>query len=175
MAALDHSSLTFRAYAPGDLAAVRRLHARSFAALAAGHYMSADISAHDALVAAEDYAHDLPRSNMILAEAPGLGLVASGGWIALDGEPGTARVRKLFVAPEAAGRGVGRAMLARIEGAARGAGQARFFLRAYLNAVAFYRAAGYGDDAPGAMALAGGREMSVLFMRKEPPHAAMQH
>ncbi|MFN4281274.1 MAG: GNAT family N-acetyltransferase [Alphaproteobacteria bacterium] len=175
MAALDAASLRFRPYAPGDLAAARRLHARSFAALAAGHYAPADIAGHAALIAAKDYAEDLARSRLIVAETPGAGLVASGGWIALDGEPGTARVRKLFVAPEAAGRGIGRSMLARIEDAARAAGHARFFLRAYLNAAAFYRAAGYRDDGPGGMALPGGREMRVLFMRKERPHAALQH
>ena len=60
-------------------------------------------------------------------------------------EPGrdAARVRAFFVAPEAARRGVGRAILAACEGAAVAAGFTRFELMATLPGVPFYEVCGY--------------------------------
>lgn len=162
----DLPDLTFRAYAGGDLAAVRVLHRDSFAALALGHYAPSQIAAHDALIADLAYADDLARSHVMLAESPGGAIVATVGWIALPDEPQTARIRKLFVAPAVVRRGLGRHLLAQTEAAARAAGHRRFFLRAYLNAVPLYLSSGYRADHTGVMTLPGAVEMPVLFMRK---------
>lgn len=166
MAPRELAGVTFRAYDGGDLAVVRGLHRESFAALAASHYTADQIAAHDAFVAADAYADDLARSNVTLAEDPAKRLIATAGWIALAGEPATARIRKLFVAPDLARRGLGRRLLAHVETAARAAGHHRFFLRAYLNAVPLYEGAGYRAERAGVMTLSGGVEMPVLFMRK---------
>lgn len=162
----DLPDLTFRAYDGGDLAVVRALHRVSFAALADRHYTPAQIAAHDALIAEEAYAADLARSHLTVAEAPDGELVATAGWIALADEAQTARIRKLFVAPALARRGLGRRLLGQIEDAARAAGYRDFFLRAYLNAVPLYEASGYRADHRGVMSLPGGSGMPVLFMRK---------
>lgn len=162
----DLPDLTCRAYEAGDLAAVRALHRDSFAALAVGYYAPAQIAAHDALIADPAYADDLARSHVTLAEKPGGAIVATAGWIALADEPETARIRKLFVAPALARRGLGRRLLARAEEAARAAGHRRFFLRAYLNAVPLYVSCGYRADHAGVMPLPGAVDMPVLFMRK---------
>jgi GNAT superfamily N-acetyltransferase len=163
---LDLPDLTFRAYDVGDLAAVRALHRGSFAALAAGHYTPAQIAAHDVLIAGGDYAADLARSHVTLAATSSGEIVATAGWIALAGEAETARIRKLFVAPALARRGLGRRLLAKAEDGARAAGHRRFFLRAYLNAVPLYESRGYSADHGAVMSLPGGVEMPVLFMRK---------
>ncbi|HEY4133598.1 MAG TPA: GNAT family N-acetyltransferase [Alphaproteobacteria bacterium] len=162
----DLSGVRLRSYAADDLSAVRALHRLSFARLATPRYAPAQVAAHDALIDTEDYAADLARSHLQVAELPGLRIVGTAGWVALAEEPGTARIRKLFVSPAVARRGLATRLLSQAEGAAKAAGHSHFLLRAYLNAVPFYEAQGYRADQPGVMALADGLEMPVLFMSK---------
>lgn len=138
---------------------MRALHDASFAALATA-YGAAIGAAHAALVAAPDYAADVLRSDVWVAERDGV-LLGSAGWIAT--EDGAARIRKVFVHPGAARQGVASAL---VRAAEARSGAARFVLRAYLNAVPLYERLGYVADRPGMMELPGGAAMPVLFMRK---------
>jgi putative acetyltransferase len=75
-------------------------------------------------------------------------------------------VRAVYVHPDHARRGVGAALLAELEGYARGAGLGSLVLSASLNAVGFYERAGYervredGHET-------GGAELAVVVFRKE--------
>jgi putative acetyltransferase len=153
---------TLRPLRPEDLPAVAALHDASFRALGAA-YTAVHKSAHAALVHAPDYAPDVLRSDLWLAERDGV-LLASAGWIM--SAPGEGRIRKVFVHPAAARQGLATRLVQAAEERARAAGATRFMLRAYLDAVPLYRRLGYAEDAPGEMALTDGIAMPVLFMRK---------
>lgn len=151
--------MVLRPLRAAEMAALRALHDASFAALGAA-YDDAHKRAHAALVAAPDYAADVARSDLWVAERDGA-LLGSAGWIAAG--DGVARIRKVFVHPDAARQGVATAL---VRAAEERSGARRFVLRAYLDAVPLYRKLGYAEDAPGVMDLPGGGAMPVLFMRK---------
>jgi len=63
----------------------------------------------------------------------------------------TGELKRMFVTPEARGKGVGRAVLERLEGEARGMGMKRLLLETGIRqkaADAMYRSAGYRDIPP---------------------------
>lgn len=89
-----------------------------------------------------------PRGVLLLARLHGEP-VACGGLRLEPGEP--ARITRMWVSPEVRGLGVGRRMLAALEGeaAARGATATRLETnRALTEAIALYRSAGYREVAP---------------------------
>ena len=115
-------TIALRPMAEADIPAVRALHARSFAALARDAHTPAQIAAHVALIEAADYADDLRRSHLVLAWGADGALLATAGWLAVDVGPGTARIRKVFVDPEAARRGLATRLVVDAEARARAAG-----------------------------------------------------
>jgi GNAT superfamily N-acetyltransferase len=147
--------------------------ARSFRALGAGHYSPEEIEGA--------LRHRLIRVDPRLVEAGGyfvaeVGGVAAGcgGWSdAVPTVPGLplpsprAEVRAMFVAPEFAGRGVGRALLQAAEQAAAHAGYPRAHLVATLSGRAFYLAAGYTPLSDHAVPIPGGGVIRVTCMARE--------
>ena len=123
---------------------------------------------HTAMVRSPAYAVELLNNDVQVAVDGDGRALASAGWCPID-EPATARIRKVFVAPEAAGRGLGRRMVDAVEAAARMRGHTRFFVRSYGNATGFYERLGYGAVERGAMAIDAGRALPVVFMRKPWP------
>jgi GNAT superfamily N-acetyltransferase len=77
--------------------------------------------------------------------------VASGAWrrrhdVAVEGTSETAEVKRMYVVPEARGRGLARAMLAHLEATAREAGAEVMVLETGLSqpeAIALYESSGY--------------------------------
>jgi GNAT superfamily N-acetyltransferase len=159
------AAVTLHAYAPDHLAAVRVLHALAFRQLAAGHHDEIQIAAHEALIAAPDYAADIARSNLILACHTDAGLIATAGWLALEDRPHTARIRKVFVHPSWARRGIATALVRAAEQAAATAGYPNLYVRANINAVPLYAALGYRAEAQGLMP-AGKAELPVVYMSR---------
>jgi GNAT superfamily N-acetyltransferase len=77
--------------------------------------------------------------------------VAMGGWSFLPGSSTRAKVRRMFVRPEARRRGYAAAVLDRLEQEARDAGAAQMVLTTgepQAAAVRFYRSRGYADVEP---------------------------
>jgi len=153
-------------YTPADTATVRALHALAFRTLATSHHTPAQIAAHEALIMAPDYAHDLARSHVLLARRGGE-LAATAGWLAMPDRPGTARIRKVFVHPDMARRGLATAMVRAAEADAAKAGLTRLVVRANVNAVPLYEKLGYRTVEAGVMP-AGGENLPVMFMEKMP-------
>lgn len=77
--------------------------------------------------------------------------VATGGWRAMDASPeghadGDAEIKRMYVAPEARGRGLARRILAALEGDAAAAGRSRMVLETGTEqpeAIALYASCGY--------------------------------
>lgn len=83
-------------------------------------------------------------------------------------------IQAVYVHPEHARAGVGSALLAHLEGVASGLGLPELELTASLNAVAFYRQAGYDRVEEAVHPTTGGGvevELDVVVMRKELPPA----
>ena len=159
--------LTVRPIREADLDAVRRLQADSFAILATAMHSPAQIAAHVAMIMAPDYAGDLLSNNILVAEAPGGALVATAGWCRVPDDAAVARLRKVFVAPDRAGQGLGRRMVEAAEDAARAAGLARFRVRANANAEAFYARLGYRAIRHEEMPTPAGVAMPTVIMVKD--------
>jgi predicted N-acetyltransferase YhbS len=158
--------LVVRPIREADLEAVRRLQAESFAALAGAIHSPAQIAAHVDLIMAPDYAGELLSNNLLVAEAPDGTVVATAGWCRVPDDDGVARLRKVFVAPERAGQGLGRRMVEAAEEAARAAGFRRFRVRANANAEAFYARLGYSPVRREEMPTAGGVTLPTVIMVK---------
>src|SRR3546814_11949096 len=99
------------------------------------HHSLAQIAAHEALILAPEYAEDLARSHVLLALHDTCGLVATAGWLAMPDRPETARIRKVFVHPAMARRGLASTMVRAAEAAARAAGRPHLLVRANLTAL----------------------------------------
>ncbi len=149
-----------------DVPAIRRLHALSFSTLASGEHSPAQIAAHTALTELPEYEIDVLRSHLMLALSPAGEIVATAGWIAVPEEPGTARLRKVFVHPSWARRGIASRLVQDAERRALDAGYPRMVVRANRNAVPLYRKLGYEPLREGVMSTPGGIELPVVFMKK---------
>jgi GNAT superfamily N-acetyltransferase len=84
----------------------------------------------------------------------------------LDPRSEPTRIRAMFTAPDVARRGVGRAILAAAEDAARVAGFSRARLGATLSGEAFYRRSGYVEIGREAALLPDGTALAVVLMEK---------
>jgi len=158
--------IVLRAADAADLPAIRRLHALSFAVLARQQHSPAQIAAHAALTEAPEYESDVLRSHLTLALTSTGEIVATAGWIAVPGEPGMARIRKVFVHPAWARRGLASRLVRDAEQRAHAAGYPRLIVRANRNAVPLYRSLGYEPLSEGVMAAPGAIGLPVVFMEK---------
>jgi putative acetyltransferase len=78
----------------------------------------------------------------------------------------TGEVEATYVLPETQGRGVGSALLAESEARARQAGFDTIYVSASLNAVAFYRRAGFEPQVQRLYELPGGRHLACMYMTR---------
>jgi putative acetyltransferase len=158
--------LSFRLAAAGDFPAVKRLHVRSSEGLAAHDLDARQLAAGAALTETPEYEADLARSNLKLAIGPSGEIVASAGWIAAADRPATGRIRKVYVDPAFARRGIASFLVRDAETRAGAAGCRHFVVRASRNAVPFYESLGYVALETGTMPAPGGVELPVVFMEK---------
>lgn len=127
---------------------------------------------HQFVVACVDPPEGGPRSEGAVggASREQAGELAGFGHLAVDER----EVRAVYVHPDHARSGVGSALLAHLEGVAYGRGLSALELTASLNAVPFYRQAGYDPVAEAVHRTSGGgveAELDVVVMRKALPSA----
>ncbi|MGH8192166.1 MAG: GNAT family N-acetyltransferase [Rhodanobacteraceae bacterium] len=84
----------------------------------------------------------------------------------------TAEVEAVFVAPACGRHGLGRRLLARLEVAAMEKGLQKLGLNASLNAVPFYRSAGYDVISEGTYTTRAGVEIACVRMEKSLDHVS---
>lgn len=175
------TAIALRAATPDDVPALETLIARSARRLGEGYYSPQETEAAIAHVFGVD-SELVEDGTYFVAELDGR-LAGCGGWSrrrtlfggdrfggrasgTLDPAVDAAKIRAFFVAPEAARRGVGGAILKAGEDAAAAAGFTRIELMATLPGVPFYTAGGYVAGTPIALDL-GGTTVGFVPMHKQ--------
>lgn len=131
--------LTLRAATLADIDAMWALRTRAILHSCPGYYPPEVIAPWAASPAPQSYPALVASGGAVIAQEQELSVML--GYAILD--VGAGEVDAVFVDPLAGGRGVGKTMLAALERMALVHGHARVYLSASLNAVAFYRAAGF--------------------------------
>ena len=129
--------ITLRPALPLDIEALWALRTVAVRVSCAMHYAPEQITAWTASPVPNSYAAMLAAGGGIVALQGDI----IAGYAMLDADK--QEVDALFVDPARAGLGIGKRLLAALEQLARGRGIARLHLSASLNAVPFYRAAGF--------------------------------
>jgi putative acetyltransferase len=158
--------VALRPYADSDRGRLLAVRGLAFSVLGAAHYSRDQLAAVQARAEDSAYAAELRRCNLMLAVDRSGAVLGAAGWSAHDGEDGTARVRKVFVHPDLAGRDLGTMLVRDAERRAGAAGYDRLLVRASLNAVPFYERLGYRIDEPSSVDRPGGISLPVVVMRK---------
>jgi putative acetyltransferase len=159
-------ALDLRAYREADLESVRGLHAHAFESLAADRHSREQLAAHTAMTQTEAYAADLRESHLTLAITSDGMLAGTAGWITVSGEAATARIRKVFVRPDLARRGLASLLVGDAEARALAQGYRRIIVRANINAVPLYAKLGYRTLGEGGMDAGNGIVLPVHYMEK---------
>lgn len=159
----------FRPLAPADLAETVAMQCRAVDVLGRTHYRPAEIAVLIAATREPDYAEALLGNDVWVAVDADGAVLGSAGWGLIPVGPGlaatTGRIRKVFVEPGLAGRGLGRRLVGAAELRARANGVLDFIVRANLNAVPFYERLGYRSTGPGELAV-GGVTVPMTMMEK---------
>ncbi len=173
--------LTIRPAVPADVPALRALIDASVRGLQAPDYTPAQIESALASVYGVD-SRLIADGTYFVAQA-GPVVVGCGGWskrrtlyggdqwtgredAPLDPRREAAKIRAFFVHPDWARRGIGSAILAACEDAARAAGFTRCEMGATLTGVPLYRAHGYAATAELGAPLPDGTSLPIVRMEK---------
>jgi GNAT superfamily N-acetyltransferase len=159
-----------------DIPALRAMHAESLKDLGAAYYTEAAIAAFVARIGTLDAAV-VEEGHYSLAEAADGTILGSGGWSRLvpayacaTGErsevEGAATIRSVFVAPSAARKGIGSAIMAWAEADAAAHGFRRLRLKATLSGAPLYARLGFRALGSGAIDLGEGLSFGYVEMEK---------
>ncbi len=157
----EAEALTIRRAREEDADAVGRVHRGAIRELARGHYTDEQIEAWSGPRPAGHFAKVIGAKEFYVAEEGGEVV----GFGSLDA--GACEVDAVYVAPSAAGRGVGMRLLLAVEERARELGLKSLRVSASLNAVGFYERAGFELRAAGAHRLWNGVDLPCAHMTKE--------
>jgi putative acetyltransferase len=149
---------------PADAEAVRRVHGASIRELCAADYTPEQLEAWASPARIEQYQFAIARHEFYVAFDVAASSQRVIGFSELDRELG--EVKAVYVDALWSRRGVGRALLAELERAARGHQLTQLQLEASLNAEAFYLAAGYRSVARRTHILSSGDGVPCVEMRK---------
>ncbi len=153
--------VTLRPALPLDIAALWALRTVAVRVSCATHYAPEQIAAWTASPVPDGYAAMLEAGGGIVALQDGV----LAGYAMLDADK--QEVDAVFVDPARAGLGIGKRLLAALEQLARQRGMVRLRLSASLNAVPFYRAAGFVALREEAYAHPSGISLASVAMEKE--------
>lgn len=146
---------------PKDVETVRALHIAAWTGLAGSAHTPQQMAAHVALMEQLDYAEAILSNNLQILTIDGI-ICGTAGWCSTPDRPDTARIRKVFIHPDAAGKGLGRLL---VHAAETASGRKKFTVRSNANAESFYACLGYRAVGKGRMS-APGAALPVVFMEK---------
>lgn len=158
-------SLRFRPYVAGDFDAFVSAQTQSFATLAVGAYTKEELEIVASNRRGPEREAEMLRVDEWVAVAPDGALVGAAGWSWQPDVDETARIRRVWVHPDFAGKGLGRELITRAEARASAAGARRYVVCASMNAIGFYEKLGFRSIRPDPRSY-GGREVPFLFMGK---------
>lgn len=154
---------TIRRATPEDNDAIGRVHVRAIKRLCVHHYAPHEIAAWAGPRKPAHYIEAIRQKEFYVAEETS----AVVGFSMLN--PADGEVEAVYVAPEAAGRGIGLQLLRVLEERAGTRGLRALHLNASLNAIPFYERAGYERQKLTKHRLASGVEIACVLMTKELP------
>jgi putative acetyltransferase len=153
---VERASMRIRVAVTDDAMGMHDLHTRSLRELWITHYSDEQIEAWISGRTPEGYLPAIVRGEMFVAEEDGrlLGFGHSApGW-----------VRAIYVAPEAAGMGIGRALLTHAVAEAGVGGSTEIRLLSTLNAAGFYSHFGF-EMVEGKVVQKGNTSLPIVVMR----------
>ncbi len=151
-----------------DYSNVRYLHITSMTAQSFDSLSEAEVSAFAAFVRSPAYVDALVEEEVYGALVDGQ-LIGTASW-QFNGDDGhTARISSVFVDPLFCRMGIGRRLLAEVEGRAFASGFGQLGTSATINAVPFFARQGYREASRGVKALGPDCSLPVVFMRKSAP------
>lgn len=153
-------AIALRRAGAADIAALWALRTRAVRSGCAAHYPARTVELWSATPVPPAYAGLVAAGGAVLAESA-RGLL---GYAIL--ERGGGEVDAVFVDPDCAGLGVGKLLLRALEEMAGADGTGRLHLYASLNAVAFYRAAGFVALRAARYPHPSGVELDCVYMEK---------
>lgn len=155
---------------PADAAELRAIHARAIRQGCATHYPAGDLAAWIARATPAYLVDSIATRYVVVAERDD-GRLA--GFAQLHAQEGA--VEAVYVDPDFARQGVGRALLEALEAAARAFGLPGLVVEASQNSVPFYGALGFAHECWSEHSLGGGHRIACAVMTKrlgDPPCAA---
>jgi putative acetyltransferase len=161
--AVSDAPFVIRAAQPDDADGLAAVHMESIRALGAGFYAPDIVSDWGQPRTGERYRAAMAEGErFFLAMEDATRILGFSSYRKKDGKHRTA----IYVAGQAARRGVGSALFGAAEAAARHDGATELHVDASLAAVSFYLANGFIERARGQHRLRSGRLMDCVFMRK---------
>ena len=146
-----------------DREAIRDVHTASIRTLCRDFYSSEQIEAWSGLLRPESYRLILEDTGRHVWVAEVSGALAGFGQL----NPVSRELEALYVHPDHAGRGIGRALLLHLEGLTRKVGVASLRLTATLNAVPFYERSGWVVASRGMHTHPSGLALACAFMTRD--------
>jgi GNAT superfamily N-acetyltransferase len=134
-------SVSIRPARPDDCAGICAAHLASIRGLCARDYTPEEIESWCLGKTPDVYAPLIERYPWLVAEIGGR--IVGFGELDAAVAPETAEIRGLYLAPEAVGCGIGRALVERLLAIARAAGARRVILKGTLTAEVFYQRMGF--------------------------------
>lgn len=156
-------TIEMRSAVEKDAEAIHEVHVASIREICATHYTAGQVRSWlDTL--SPDRCRSAMRSETMIVADDGTGIVAFGSLAEKEGE-----IRAVYVHPDHVGSGIGMRVLRRLEDIAASAGLENLSLRSSLNAVGFYRRAGYGHATAESHPNAACADVPCIGMRKRLP------
>ncbi|MBS0195522.1 MAG: GNAT family N-acetyltransferase [Planctomycetes bacterium] len=149
-----------------DCPAICEVHLQSIRELCAPHYTPDQVQAWCDGKNPAMYEMLLQKSPWFVAEESGRVLGFGDVGPARSELPGEWEVHGLYFSPAAAGRGIGGAMMRRLESLAREAGATSLFVRGTVNAAPFYSHMGFAELGRDTHRTRSGVELPSVAMRK---------
>ncbi len=144
-----------------DCEAILHVHIRAIRELAKSHYTPEEIDAWASPRKPEHYAESVRNKEFYVAEENGvtIGFGTLNQW--------QSEIEAVYVSSEVARRGIGKAILQKLEERARDLNIESVKLDASLNAIAFYKSAGYEPQLKTKHRLTLGVEIGCVLMTKK--------